>query len=45
MGGLGGCYCLEISTPYIKIVYQNFISENLLIYKLVHTYRGNRKLR
>ena len=30
---------------YIQIVYQNFISGNLLIYKLVHTSRGNRYLK
>ena len=29
----------------IEIVYQNFISGNLLIYKLVHTFRGNRYLK
>ena len=29
----------------IEIVYQNFISGNLLIYKLVHTSRGNRYLK
>ena len=30
---------------YIQIVYENFISENLLIYKLVHTFRGNKYLK
>ena len=28
--------------PYIQIVYQNFISGNLLIYELVRTSPGNR---
>ena len=42
-------YCnfsiLEIRTPYIQTVYQNFISGNLLIYKLVHTFGGNKYLK
>ena len=32
---------LEISIPYIQIVYQNFIRKNILLCKLVHTSRGN----
>ena len=28
-------------TPYIQIVYQNFLRGNHLIYKLVHTFRGS----
>ena len=39
-------YCYFGNQPsYIQIVYQNFISGNLLIYKLVHTSRGNRYLK
>ena len=31
--------------PYIQIMYQSFISENLLICKLVHTSRDNKWLK
>ena len=33
---------LETVTPYTQIVYQHFISENLLICKLEHNSSGNR---
>ena len=35
----------ESEPLYIQILYQNFISRNLLIYKLVHTSGGNRYLK
>ena len=41
-----GCFSIFLlwkSEPaHIQIVYQNFFSGNFLIYKLVHTSRGNR---
>ena len=43
--GASHCYFGKSEPPYIQIVYQNFISENLLIYKLVHIFRGNRYLK
>ena len=44
-----GCYSIlliwKLEPPYIQIAYENFISGNLFIYKLVHTSRGNRYLK
>ena len=45
----GGCFLILLfwnsEPPYIQIVYQSFISENLLICKLVHTSGDNKKLK
>ena len=38
MGASQYCY---FGNQYIQILYENFISGNLLICKLVHTSRGN----
>ena len=41
MGVFQYSYLWYQNPPYIQISYQNFISENLLTCKLVHTSRGN----
>ena len=41
MGVFWYCY-FGIQNPYIQIVYESFISGNLLICKLVHTSHDNK---
>ena len=42
----GRCFLIllfwNLVPPYIQVVYQSFISGNLLICKLVHTFRDNK---
>ena len=44
-----GCFSILLlcksEPPYFRIVYENCISGNLLIWELVHTSRGNRYLK